>query len=324
MSDALEHLPNLTRRMAETAERLLAALTPEQRQAATADFDVPEHREWRYLPGERPGLPLRDLDDEQQRLALELLDTGVSTDRAPTARAIIELDRIRRQLAGRDVPPGQHNFWVRILGDVSTERPWAWRMNGHHLAVHVTVVGDTLTVTPNFFGAEPATVLEGPHEGMRIMPDEEEFGRALLASLDPAQREVAVTSDVAPDDILTRTDPVVDPATVPSGLAYGDMTGDQRQLLERLLRCYLGRAPGTHAARCWQDAVEAGLEVVRFAWCGSDVRGEGHYYNLTGPTLLVEYDNTQDDANHIHSVWRDLRHDWGQDILAAHYAADHR
>ena len=74
------------------------------------------------------------------------------------------------------------------------------------------------------------------------------------------------------------------------------------------------------ADAAWEAAIDAGLDAVTFAWAGSLERGEGHYYAVRGPTFLLEYDNTQDDANHIHSVWRDLRRDWGGDLLAAHYA----
>lgn len=319
-----EPLPEVTARMARAARALLDALSPPERAAATAPFDAPDHREWRYLPGARPGLRLGDLDPERRDLALALLDTGCGEAAGPTARAIIELDRIRRQLAGREVADGDHNFWVRVFGAAGGPGPWAWRMNGHHLAVHATIVGDRLAVTPNFFGTEPAIVAEGPHRGLRVLPDEEELARALLERLDDGQLAVAVAAAVAPDDILTRTDPVADPAAVPGGLRYEAMDGGQRELLHRLVRRYFDRAPDAHARSVWGEAEAAGLETVRFAWCGPVGRGHGHYYAVTGPTFLLEYDNTQDDANHIHSVWRDLRHDWGHDLLAEHYLAEHQ
>ena len=312
----------VTKRMAAAAQALLDALTPAQQAAATARLDIPDHRQWRYLPGDRPGLRLADLDGPRQALALRLLDTGCSAQGATTARAIVELDRIRRQLAGRVVADGEHNFWVRILGEVSSSSPWAWRFNGHHLAVHATVAGDTLAVTPNFFGAEPAVVPSGPHQGLRVLPEEEELARALVEQLDAGQRQVAIAAPIAPADILTRADPVADPDLVPSGLAYAAMSGQQRELLHLLVRRYLDRAPAEHARSSWEIAVASGLDTVRFTWCGPTERGHGHYYAVVGPTFLLEYDNTQDDANHIHSVWRDLRNDWGRDILADHYARD--
>jgi hypothetical protein len=319
-----ERVSGIARQMSAAAKALLASLSAEQRAAATTSFDAPDHRVWTYLPGPRAGLALAEMTSDQQALALALLETGCSVDGARTARAIIELDKIRRELGGRVVEPGDHRFWVRILGEVSDGAPWAWRINGHHLAIHVTVVGDLIAVTPNFFGSEPAVVPHGPHQGLRTLPDEEELARALLASLDPAQRGVAIASEIAPHDILTRDDPVADPSVLLAGLTYAEMSHEQRELLQRLVRCYFDRAPLDHAAACWQQAVDAGLDAIRFSWAGSDTRGRGHYYAVAGPTFLLEYDNTQDDANHIHSVWRELRNDWGEDLLSAHYATGHR
>ncbi|MGH9244382.1 MAG: DUF3500 domain-containing protein [Acidimicrobiales bacterium] len=300
--------------MAKAADALLASLDPEPRRAAIAPFDTPDHRRWSYFPGRRPGLALDDMPDEQQALALELLETGCSPVGAETARAIMSL----YPLVGRN----PDRYWVRVLGPPGGDEPWAWRVNAHHLALHLTVVGDAIAVTPQFFGTEPAVVQHGPHRGLRPLPGEEERARALLASLDPAQRRLAVSAPIAPRDILTRFDPIADPNVLPSGLAYGAMTGEQRDQLRRLVRVYFDRVPRELADASWHDAVDAGLEAVTFRWAGPNERGAGHYYAVSGPTFLIEYDNTQDNANHIHSVWRDLRYDWGEDLLAAHYAAD--
>ena len=315
---------SLADRSASAVQALLASLDSAQRVAATSPFDVADHRRWTYLPGGRPGLALARMTADQQMLALGLLDAGASEAGARTARAVVELDMIRRQLAagpGREPDPADHRFWVRILGDPDGDAPWAWRMNGHHLAVHVTVVGDAITITPHFLGAEPAVVLQGPHRGLRTLPDEEDLARALLSTFDPAQRRLAVASDLAPSDILTRDDPVADPHVIPAGLPYGDMSPKQGELLQRVIRLYFDRAPTQTAASAWRDVLDGNLDGVTFSWSGSDVRGQGHYYAVRGPTFLLEYDNTQDGANHIHSVWRDLRNDWGDDLLAAHYAS---
>lgn len=311
-----------TAQMATAARALLEALTTGQRHDVQGELDGPDFREWCYLPGDRAGVRLGDLDAEQRDLALALLDTGCSPDGAVIARGIIELDMIRRQLAS-DPDPDDHRFWIRIFGTVSETEPWAWRVNGHHLSVHVTVIGDTYATTPNFFGAEPALVTAGPRAGLRSLLEEEELARALLTDLTPAQRQVAIRSGVAPDDIVTRFDPVADPDLLPAGLTHGDLTASQRGQLERVVRRYFDRAPIEHADLCWQAAVRAGLDQVTFSWAGSEERGEGHYYAVQGPTFLLEYDNTQDDANHIHSVWRDLTNDWGGDLLRRHYAEGH-
>jgi hypothetical protein len=311
-------------RMAAAAEAFLDSLDPDQRAAATARLDDPGFREWSYLPGPREGLALAEMDDAQRGAALALLDTGFSEAGARTARAVVDLDLVRRLLGGATPEPHDHRYWFRVLGTPSRDGAWAWRVNGHHLAVHVTVAAGSLAVTPTFVGAEPAHVLDGPHAGLRVLPAEEDWARALLLSLDDHQRAVAVTSDVAPDDIVTRHDPVADPTRVARGIAHADLGPDQQEGLQRLVRHYLGRATEPAADGAWEAAVQAGLDEVHFGWAGGSEPGQGHYYSILGPTLLIEYDNTQDGANHIHSVWRDLRDDWGTDLLARHYVDAHR
>jgi hypothetical protein len=310
--------------MRTAARALLDSLDAGQLARVRAGFDTPHHREWSYLPGERPGLTLGELSAEQRRHVLDLVDAGCSERGAADAREVMWTEAIRRRLAQTE--PGSQadryddqRYYVRVLGDPSGDAPWAWRLNGHHLALHLTIAGGGLAATPQFFGAEPATVLDGPHRGRRGLAAEEDLARDLLRALEPGQREVAITDPVAPRDILTRHDPVADPTRLARGLRYGDLSDHQRQLLSLLIGQYTGRATGRVALRAWQDITDAGIERVTFSWAGGTEHGEGHYYAVSGPTFLIEYDNTQDDANHIHSVWRDLRNDWGADLLALHY-----
>ncbi|MBM7788696.1 DUF3500 domain-containing protein [Tenggerimyces flavus] len=316
--------------MTQAAQAFLASLDDGQRAQATAPFDTPDHREWTYVPGPRPGLRLKDMSEEQRRLAFALLDTGLSERAQQTARGIIGLEPILGEL---ERVSGTVHFerdpelyWFRVLGTPGAAEPWAWRTNGHHIAIHVTVVGDDVAVTPHFFGANPARVPSGPQEGLRALPDEEDLGRALVLALDDDRRKIAIVAETAPDDIMSRMDPVVDRKAMPSGLAYGDMTDDQRELLRGLVRHYLTRPTPALADEAWARVEGAGLEPVTFTWAGSlePGIGNGHYYNVLGPTFLLEYDNTQNNANHIHSVWRDFANDWGEDLLAKHYATDHR
>lgn len=311
--------PALVSTMRAAAAALADAL--DSAAGLTTTLDDPAYREWRYLPGPRDGALLADMTSAQRDLAFALLDTGCSATGRATARAVIDLDIVRRELGGGDPQPGDDRFWWRVIGDPVNDEAWAWRVNGHHLAVHITVVGDQVTVTPSFFGSEPATVLSGPREGLRVLTAEEDLARDLLDSLDGDQLGIAVTSDEAPDDILTRMDPVADDSVIARGIGHGDLSPDQQQRLAALVQHYFGRTTDAAAQDAWDRATGAGLDRIRFAWAGGLQRGDRHYYSVLGPTFLLEYDNTQDDANHIHSVWRDLREDFGGDLLAAHYAA---
>jgi hypothetical protein len=194
--------------------------------------------------------------------------------------------------------------------------------------VHFAVIdGAQISSTPLFLGANPAESKLGPDEGDRILPDEEDMARALLGSLDVPLKALAQYSPVAPADIITDVHRQVWPGILPHGLPFARMPDGPRQRLVDLIRHYLGRANDRLADDAWVRIERAGLDDVTFAWSGPEARGDGHYYAVSGPTFMLEYDNTQNGANHIHSVWREWDGDWGEDILAAHYrdtAGHHR
>jgi Protein of unknown function (DUF3500) len=302
---------------------LIESLDGEQRAALRGSIDDPRRREWTYLPGDRRGLSLERLTASQRSLVEDLVVCTHSEAGGALALGAIGIERVRRQLATNTDDVGGDRYWVRILDDPSGTEPWGWQINGHHLAVHAVVVGGVVTMTPHFIGAEPARVPSGPQRGRRLLDAEEDLARDLLAALDDGQRTIAVVSDVAPEDILTRADPAADPDLLPTGLPRAGMTGSQQAVLDQLLRRYLDRAPTGYAQACWREATEPGAGPITFAWAGPLTVGAGHYYCIKTPTFLIEYDNTQDDANHAHSVWRHLLHDFGGDPLREHYARHH-
>lgn len=303
---------------ARCASALLRSLSDSERALAIGSLDDPRLTEWTYLPGDRPGLPVEGLGSAQHDLVMELMRSAHSPEGAELAIGAVGVERVRRELATGSPPDGDR-YWVRVLGDPDGSKPWGWRINGHHLAVHVIVVGETFTVTPHFLGSEPARVPSGD----RLLGPEEDLARELATGLDPEQGTLGIASDRAPHDILTRYDPVADPTLLPEGIGRDQLRPDQRDLLDRLVRRYLDRAPKDYADYCWAEALEGGDQRIRFAWAGPTERGAGHYYCVTAPGFLIEYDNTQDNANHAHTVWRHLRDDWGVDLLQAHYASRH-
>ncbi len=317
----------LVEEMRDTAARLAASLDDAARSAGVVEFGAPDRQVWTYLPGPRPGVMLGDLDEHQQRLVMRLLDAGLGGSGARTARGVMELDGVLRDLEREEGRAGwerrhRDHYWFRLLGDPVGE-VWAWHLAGHHLAVHLTVVGDEVAATPLFFGANPAVVPRGPRTGWQALRPEEGLARDLLEGLDSDQRRTAVVSSSSPEDIATRMDPVADPGLVPQGLAWADMDGPGRRRLDGLVRCYLARVHDDVADAAWRSVVDGGLGGVTFAWAGSVQPRQRHYYAVRGSTFLLEYDNTQDGANHVHTVWRDLRRDWGGDLLAAHHASAH-
>lgn len=321
--------PATARRMAEAALSFLESLTSAQRAAATFPFESEERYVWNYRPVEHVGLRLVNMDREQQRKALALLETGLSARGARQAQQIMDLEPILRETERLE---HRVNRWVRdpelyafaVFGEPGGRAPWAWNAGGHHLGLHFTVIdGEMIATTPLFFGANPAEVRHGPQAGLRTLPEEEDWARALLKSLDPAQKEIAVFSPVAPPDILTDAYRRADPAALAQGLPFAAMSGEQRGQLVRLIRHYIERTNEELAGHEWARIEQEGLDAVTFAWAGGEERGQGHYYVIKGPRFMIEYDNTQNGANHIHSVWRDFTNDWGEDLLARHYAESH-
>ena len=216
-------------------------------------------------------------------------------------------------------------YWFAVFGEPGGSGPWSWRVGGHHVAIQVTLAaGRVLGSAPSFLGANPAVV---PQRADRRRPRPQRRGgrwpAALLAGLGDAARRTAVVADVAPADILSGNGPRALVASIPTGVRYAELDAAGRAALERLVRHYLERVRPEVAAQEWDRIRSAGLDEVTFAWAGPDEPGRGHYYAVRGPAFLVEYDNTQDGANHIHAVWRDLANDWGEDLLARHYAAEH-
>jgi hypothetical protein len=316
-------------RVGDAVLRWLDTLDPGQRTEAVRAFDSPERFVWDYLPGPRRGLPIADMTGPQRAAAMAILDASLSGRGAAEVRAIFALELVLRELergTGRDAPRRDPDrYWFAVFGEPGDAAPWSWRLGGHHLALHFTVAGRrVIGSAPSFLGANPATVPNGPFAGRRALEGEETLARTLLTSLSPAQRHIAVVDAVAPPDIRSGTGRRADLSEVLAGIGADDLDPSQREHLERLIRHYLGRAAPEIAEPEWDRVRATGLGSVTFAWAGSDRPGRGHYYAIRGPRLLIEYDNTQNGASHIHAVWRDPTNDWGEDLLVAHYRESHR
>ena len=309
------------------ASQLLPKLSPEQRSLASFDFAADERHNWHYVPKARQGIALGVMSDSQREAALAMIAGGLSDDGYRKALSIIDHEVILGHIeAGVGVGRWDRDsglYYFTVFGTPGTEEPWGWRIEGHHLSLNYAIVdGEAVSPTPSFFGANPASVPSGPSKGLRILEDEEYLGRDLVLSLDPGQLEQATLYPVAPPDIISRASPRVEIGGA-AGLAASAMSGDQRGKLMALIQVYLERKPADVAANALERLNTEGLDAVRFGWAGSRDRGQGHYYRIQGPSLFIEYDNTQDMANHIHSVWRDIEGDFGRDLLSEHYREDH-
>jgi hypothetical protein len=309
--------------MAGAAKGWLEALTPEQRERAAFAFDSEERHRWHFIPNEsfpRKGVNFKEMSEPQRALAHALIKTGLSARGYLTATAIMELEKVLQAVEGpqRRFPRDPEVYWVSVFGTPGDKTAWGWRFEGHHLSLRFDVVGGSMTASsPAFFGTNPAEVREGPQKGLRVLAAEEDAGRALVDLLDPTQRTAAIVLPDAPTDILTMITPTIEPLS-PAGIKITALTKPQREALTRLIDVYVGTMAPDIAAERMARVKKAGVDNITFAWAGSTVKGQKHYYRVQGPTFLIEYDNTQNDGNHIHSVWRDFNGDFGRDLLREH------
>ncbi len=309
--------------MTTTATKFLQGLTPEQRQQAALAFEGDERLRWHFIPTEtfpRKGLLIRNMNESQRKLAHDLLKAGLSQSGYMTASAIMDLETVLKAL---EAPNGRlerdpEKYFFTVFGTPSAKDTWGYRVEGHHVSLHFTVVNGTMVAgSPTFFGTNPAEVREGPKKGLRILGAEEDAGRALLQALDASQRTKAIFDATAPGDMITMANVNISPLA-PTGIGADAMTAAQRDLLMKLVDVYIGKMAPDIAADRLAKLRKAGVEKIGFAWAGETERGKKHYYRAQGPTFLIEYDNTQNDGNHIHSVWRDFQGDFGRDLLREH------
>ncbi len=298
------------------------SLDGNQKSKALFDFTDEERFNWHFIPREREGLDLRNMNEEQKAKGFALLNTFLSDQGVEKAKSIMRLEIILKAL--ENLPPENdrrhpEKYYFSIFGQPSDVKPWGWRLEGHHLSINFTSVTDEVTITPAFWGANPANVPSGVQKGLRVLKDEEDLGRALVTMLSDDQQKVAIIMDDAPDDVVTGADRKASLEKF-SGLKFTDMTAPQQSLVIQIIDLVFSNVTPDIAEAQMEVLQDAGgMDALYFAWAGSLEVGERHYYRVHGPTMLVEYDNTQNDANHIHFVWRDLTNDFGEDLLAKHY-----
>jgi hypothetical protein len=306
--------------MADAARHFLNSLDPQQAAKARIPFNDDERMNFHYVPIARRGLPLKEMTASQKQLANALLAAGLSQRGYIKATTIMSLEDVLRVIENDDgVRRNPEGYFFSIFGEPAEKGAWGYRVEGHHFSLNVTVVDGKVCESPNFLGANPAEVRSGPRQGLRALAAEEDLGRALISALDTSQRNAAIVAKEAYKDILTAQDRKAALQGQPSGLPYAKMNPRQRAMLAALMDEYAYNLPEPVAQARLDQIRQAGSNLY-FAWAGGIERGQKHYYRVQAPTFLIEYDNTQNDANHIHSVWRDFAGDFGQDMLGRHLA----
>ncbi|MDX1679874.1 MAG: DUF3500 domain-containing protein [Akkermansiaceae bacterium] len=318
----------------ETAARaLIQAVSEEQKKDLLAAMDDEQRQNFRYTPRERSGLLFKELDEDQREAVFGLLKSAMSKEGLLKSKQIMMLEGVLAKLENRFDFRDPEKYWVAIFGTPGDAKGWGWKFEGHHLSLNFAIVGDQVALTPSFFGSNPAHVREGEHEGLQVLEREELAARDLALRVDArlrreaapeklSQQEGVIYTDRPPAEILTREKRKVGPLK-PVGLSAAKMTKGEQAMLVELLKVYLERYRPELAKGELAAIEKKGIEKLHFGWAGSTLPGEAWYYRVQGPTFLMEAANSQNDANHVHAVWRKFDGDFGRDLLGEHFR-DHQ
>ena len=306
-------------KMRLAADTFLSTLSPTLKALAMRSFDDSDRFDWHFIPRSRNGVSFKQLDGRQREAVHALLKQALSAAGHRRLTNIIELELVLREIEAFGLLRDPEKYHVTIYGTPDARQPWGWRFEGHHLSLNFTLAGDRMAVdTPSFFGANPAEVKSGAKKGLRTLKEEEDEARALLASLTEAERKETVFDSRTNGDIMTGAKNQVEPLDA-KGISAEKLNDAQRAQLMKLIEVYANNfEPGLAEARLARVR-QGGTANIRFAWSGSTQRGSPHYYRIQGPLFLIEYDSSQNDGNHIHTVWRDFKGDFGRDLLREHY-----
>lgn len=311
------------------ANKFISLLNKEQQAKALYPFDTEERYHFAFVPrDDRKGISMNELNAAQQKSLLDLLKVSLSDETVKKVDDIMQLELVLVELEKRGADdhyrdPGK--YFLTIFGIPADNTIWGWRFEGHHLAFNFSAnKNELVAATPNFLGANPAIVPGGPQKGKEVLKDETDKGFALLNAFSPEELKKAVVSNTAPAEIITSNNrqAMIDH---PTGIRYSEMSNASRQLFLGLINLYVHRSTKSFAGSMLKDIQQAGLNNLWFTWAGNTehTRGKPYYYRIQGPTIIIEYDNTQNNANHVHTVVRDLKNDFGGDLLLEHYRTGH-
>jgi len=324
--DAIDS-PEVAQELVVAAQRFNDALDPKLQ--ASYLFRDAERGNFHFFPIARRGVPLKQLKVGQRQLGLALMSATLSHVGNQKALTIMSLgDYLRETDKTPNVHRDSDQYYITIFGDPTPKGTWGYRFEGFHLSLNVTVVkGRWISVTPSFFGAIPATVPDGPRKGLQVLQQETELGRDLARSFTADQRQIGFGK--IPDfktetvgGLITGNQRKIERGK-PRGVAVSAMTVKQREVLMKLVRAHIGRIRKELADQDLARIDRAGTDKIHFIWAGGLKPGEPHHYLIQGPTFLIEYDNTQDGANHVHCVYRDFDNDFG-DAMLEHYDKHHQ
>lgn len=292
-----------------------------QKTRSVFSFDQMSRYDWHYLPATmiaRQGACLKDLNSTQKENVYALLKNFLSNRGYTRTQGIMNNEYYLKETEPDNINRVPENYYVAFYGNPATDSVWGWKFSGHHVALNFTIVDDQLAFAPFFFGIYPAEIKSGQNKGRRIIKEEEDIGFELINMLTSKQKPKAVFQLKAFTDIVTTNAAQVGHLDS-VGIVAKELTQQQKATLNKLIVAYLSSMPDQIKETRMKRIVSEDFNEIRFGWAGGFVAGEPHYYRIQGKTFLIEFDNTQSNANHIHTVWRDFNGDFGTDLLREHY-----
>ncbi|HRI79874.1 MAG TPA: DUF3500 domain-containing protein [Cyclobacteriaceae bacterium] len=312
--------------LAKLANEFLNTLEGDVKARAQFSVDDAERFHWDFVPVERKGPTFHDFNDKQTKAAWALLKASLSSVGYQKSTAIVANEDILREVEGLPVGNARRdpkNYHFLIFGTPSVDKEWMWRFEGHHCSLSFAVVKNQIvSSTPSFFGANPGIVRIERAKGQEILKAETDLAFALIRSLNESQLKSALFSEKALPEIISLKDRKAKKLS-PEGIAITALNESQRKAFLQLLDVFVKNYEFGFSKKLMEKIKAAGMDNLTFAWAGSLKDGEGNYYRIQGPMLLIEYDNTQNNNNHVHTVVRDLTNDFAEDILREHYQKDH-
>ncbi|MBN4084731.1 DUF3500 domain-containing protein [Flavobacteriaceae bacterium AH-315-B10] len=310
----------------ELAVKFLNSLSQDQRSLAQLPFDDLSKSTWHFIPSSmwpRKGIELTELDNNQKNLVHLLLQSSLSESGYKKTMKIINLENVLLEITGDSIMRNPDKYSVAFYGNPEKDSLWSWSFEGHHLSLNFTILNGKTSIAPRFLGASPATIPSGSRKGERTLAEEEDLGFELINSLSIKQRKIAIIQDKAFTGIVTKNSIKVDPL-FPVGIKYEELNSSQQLVFLKLLNEYLSTIPEKEAKKRMEKLKNEEMNEARFSWAGGMHQGEGHYYRIQAKSFLIEFDNSQNNANHIHTVWRDFNGDFGKDLIREHYKnSDH-
>jgi hypothetical protein len=301
--------------------QFISSLTAPQKAKIVQDFNADTREKWHFLPWssyERQGLPLKVLRPDQKELVHRLLQSSLSDTGYKQTTEIIGLEKVLAASSGDPVYRDPERYYISIYGDPAREDVWMWTFEGHHVSLHFTTVADQVSYAPRFFGSNPGRIMEGERKGFSPLVNEEDMGLQLINMLSSDQQKIAIFNEKAYNDVISFNKSAVE-KLAPEGILVSNLNATQKKLVMDIIYEYVSTIPADQAMEKISSIRKEEMNEMRFAWAGATTLGKAHYYRIQAKTFMIEFDNSQNNANHIHSVWRDFDGDFGRDLLKEHY-----